>query len=169
MKPCMTHLLLSLFFTSPCFADTLPTTTQAQVMNLLQKYGTPVQKSNELFPAADACHMKSLSSIVYYMEPALPQITFLFNDELGNCNLAHFSFDSIPPHATLCVVSDSAYKAIFTPWFRDAVKQFDINKQANPAFVQFMNAIGACLKPTSPEAILSMMRTSNQVQFGLHT
>lgn len=155
IKHFFTFLLFCLCFTVK--AQYNPSAPAKQITSILTNSGISVPNSLAFYQAGIDCHSGTLKSIMYFLR--VGGIFFFFNDSLKNCHLA--ALLTIPPGQDTvfknCIISDSEYKELFTPWFLDGLKNYDQTHKLNAAAEKFIVTVNECMKPISGDELLSIL------------
>jgi|SRR5579885_2657712 hypothetical protein len=158
-------ILLGLTVTHPSiFADTISKEQFNTLLSYLNRYGSIAKNGTDFYNAGIACHEHNLTSIVHLDKKDL--IILFYNDSLSNCVFASIYTGNLTDTSTpseTCVISDSEYKKLFTPWNLDAVKASDRNVSPNPVLKDFLHTLRECMKPVPITNILSDLQSSIQV------
>lgn len=151
----------------PSYADTISYDQKNLLATLLNQHGTQAKTGVDFYNAGIACHDHKLDSIAHLDKKDLYVI--FYNDSLGNCVFSLIFIGSPPDQTPLgesCIISDSEFAKIFTPWNFDAVKAADRSTTPNPVLNKFLHSLRECLKTTPIANILTDMQSSTQSNQG---
>jgi hypothetical protein len=129
--------------------------------SVLPPNAVEIASVSDFFTKGEECYAGKMTNVYYLVldEAAL----FWSKDSRNNCILSKLDLKGAKPgeEGSTCFITPELYQQLFTPWVRDATRNYDQDRKLNnQIMIQAKRAIYYCLSmaPVSTEAIKGILQ-----------
>lgn len=166
LSPIMIRYLLSALLsltTTPLLANTQQ--QNPQLAAVLPANAVEIANVSDFFIKGEECYAGKMTNVYYLVldEAAL----FWSKDSRNNCILSKLDLKGAKPgeEGSTCFITHELYQQLFTPWVRDATRNYDQDRKLNnQVIIQAKRAIYYCfsMAPVAAKDIKVILQAGQQ-------